>query len=258
VSAAGVGDAVPVRDAATVVLLRDGAAGLETWLLTRVSQMTFAAGMSVFPGGRVEDADAQLPFAGPASGLAGRFDCPETLARALLGAAVRETFEETGVLLTVPSVDLAHRRAAIEAGEVPFGRLLREHGLLVDPDALRPWGRWVTPAGETRRYDTRFFVAALPSGARAADVTSESSAASWVGVVEALAQARRGDRMLLPPTAVTLASLAPFSSVAAVLAASAQRDLAAVRPRFRRLDDGSLAVALPDGTTVAVPRQVHQ
>ena len=249
---------VPIRDAATVVLLRDGDDGIEAWLLTRVREMVFAAGMSVFPGGRVDDDDAHLPFApGAADDVAARFGCPEREALALLGAAVRETFEETGVLLTTPPADLAGARTDVEEGRVGFGDLLRTHGLRVDAGALRPWSRWITPPGEVRRYDTRFFVAALPDGAKAQDVTSESSHAHWVGVAEAVEQAQRGERGMLPPTVVTLASLAPFATVADVLAASPERDLDAISPAIHLEDDVVVAV-LPDGTRCELPKALFR
>jgi 8-oxo-dGTP pyrophosphatase MutT (NUDIX family) len=249
---------VPVRDAATVVLLRDGVAGIETWLLTRVREMVFAGGMSVFPGGRVDDADGDLPFAPSAEAdiaeLADRFGTDDDLARRLVGAAVRETFEETGVLLTVPSADLGAARSDVEAGRISFGDLLREHGLAVDGSHLRPWSRWVTPPNEVRRYDTRFFVAELPEGARAEDVTSESTHAAWVGIDQALELARNGERRLLPPTFMTLASLGSFATVAEALAASEDRVLDAVRPTIT-VDDstGDLTAVLPDGTSVLMP-----
>lgn len=247
-------EVVPIRDAATVVLLRDGTDGVEAWLLTRVRQMLFAAGMTVFPGGRVDDEDASLPVAGGGvEVLAARSGCDDVLARALVGAAVRETFEETGVLLTVPGADLCGARADVEAGRTSFGELLRSHDLAVDSDAVRPWSRWVTPVGEVRRYDTRFFVAALPDSAEAQDVTNESSEASWVPVGVAVEQAQRGERKVLPPTMMTLASLLPFTSVAEVLDASDSRSLEAVRPEIELGEDGSISVALPDGTVFAVP-----
>lgn len=249
---------VPVREAATVVLLRDGASGIEAWLLTRVREMAFAAGMSVFPGGRVDPADADLPFVpGAAEDVARRYGCTETEALALLGAAVRETFEETGVLLTAPDADLSGARSDVEAGRVAFGDLLRANGLKVDTDALRPWSRWITPKGEARRYDTCFFVAALPDGAHAQDVTTESSTAGWVPVTEAVEQAQRGERGLLPPTIVTLASIAPFATVADVLAASPERDLAAISPAISIERDRVIA-SLPDGTRVELPRSLFR
>ncbi|WP_375477484.1 NUDIX hydrolase [uncultured Jatrophihabitans sp.] len=247
-------EAAPVHDAASVVLLRDGPAGVEVWLLTRVRQMSFAAGMSVFPGGRVDPADADLALTGAdVSALAARFRCAEPTARALLGAAVRETFEETGVLLTVPSADLAAARADVESGRVAFGDLLRDHGLAADASGVQPWARWVTPVGEPRRYDTRFFVAALPAGVEAADVSTESSSAGWLPVGEALEQAQRGERMLLPPTLKTITTLLPFGSVAQVLAASADRVLDAVQPRLQVGDDGAVSVLMPDGEFIAMP-----
>jgi 8-oxo-dGTP pyrophosphatase MutT (NUDIX family) len=248
-------EAVPVRDAATVVLLRDGATGIEAWLLTRVTQMVFAAGMSVFPGGRLDVRDADLPFSG--DGIveaAARFGCTEEQARGLIGAAVRETYEETGVLLTAPPADLSHARHDVESGRLWFGDLLRESGVAVDSSALHPWARWVTPAGEVRRYDTRFFVGALPDTAEARDETTESSEASWVPVREALDQARRGERKMLPPTLATLSSLLQFASVSEALASAPSRSLHPVRPEIQLTEDGRVIVHLPGGERVEIPR----
>jgi 8-oxo-dGTP pyrophosphatase MutT (NUDIX family) len=261
---------VPIRDAATVVLLRDApvvagaphagvrprGAAMHVWMLTRVTQMAFAAGMSVFPGGRVEDADADLPMSGDIATVARRLDCDERFARALVGAAVRETFEETGVLLAVPVTDLATARADVESGRIAFADLLRTHELGIDVAQLQPWSRWITPAGETRRYDTRFFVGALPEGAEPADVTTESSAAQWLSVGDALEQAQRGERKLLPPTIATLASLLEFPDVDAVLAAARERIIEPVRPNIRISETGDVVAELPDGTSITLPRRM--
>ena len=232
-----------VRDASTVVLLRDGASGVEAWLLTRVARMAFAAGMTVFPGGRVEASDADLPWSGP---------IPPADA-AMVGAAVRETFEETGVLLGVAGArltpELSAARADVEAGRIGFGEVLRSHGATVDGSGLHPWARWVTPEGETRRYDTRFFVAALPSGAAPAAVTSEAAHAGWLGVAMALAENERGERAMMPPTIVTLRSIAEFGTVADVIAAAPGRSLEPVRPVLH-LDADGARVELPDGTSM--------
>lgn len=255
---------VPIRDAATVVLLRDRPAdaamdearrsSVQAWMLTRVTQMAFAAGMSVFPGGRVDASDADLPISGDIAAVASRFDCDEPLARALVGAAVRETFEETGVLLASPTVDLSASRADVENGRLSFEESLRGHQLTIDADLLKPWARWITPAGETRRYDTRFFVGALPEGAEPDNVTTESSSAEWLGVGDAIEQAQRGERKLLPPTIATLASLIEFENVDAVLAAAQQRVIEPVRPTIRIADDGDIIAELPDGSSVTLPR----
>ena len=127
--------------------------------------MAFAAGMSVFPGGGSTTTTSTCRCTAPTSAyIAVRFDCDEPAAHGLIGAAVREIFEETGVLVTVPPADLSSARADVEGGRISFGGLLRERGLASTPVRLRPWARWVTPAGETRRYDARFFIAALPDG----------------------------------------------------------------------------------------------
>jgi 8-oxo-dGTP pyrophosphatase MutT (NUDIX family) len=249
---------VPIRDASTVVLLRDGKAGIEAWLLTRRTEMVFAAGMSVFPGGRVDDADADLPFATGLGAVAERLGTDEPTARALVGAAVRETYEETGVLLTAPPATLPDERGAVEAGRASFGDLLATHRLTIDPTSLAPWARWVTPAGETtRRYDTRFFVAALPEGAEAQDVTTESSEAGWIPVADAIAQTEAGTRWILPPTLVTLGAIHGFATVTQVMAAAAEQSLAPVRPVLN-VTDGRRTITLPDtGLTLSFPDPVR-
>jgi 8-oxo-dGTP pyrophosphatase MutT (NUDIX family) len=217
-----------------VLLLRDEATDgrPKVWMLTRVSQMVFAPGASVFPGGRVDTDDASLPWSGrPASVFAAEFGCSTELAHALVGAAVRETFEETGVLLTVPAASLAHLQPEVEDGRLTFGDLLMQHGLSIDAHALRPWARWVTPADPTtlRRYDTRFFVAALPDGAEAADLTRESTTAGWITAAEALASWQRDERILVGPTVAMLASIVDCRSVAEILSRVPTRSLQAVR-----------------------------
>lgn len=251
---------VPVRDAATVVLLRDGARDLEVWLLTRVGGMAFAGGMSVFPGGRVEDADTDLPIVGSSMAqAAARFGTGEREVRGLIGAAARELFEETGILLGVPPPllgDPETARREVETGRLDFAELLRGVGVDIDADALHPWARWVTPPGEARRYDTRFFLATLPAGIDARHVTPEASAAAWVGVRSALAAGERGTRRLMPPTAATLTSLASFGTVAEAIAAAGRRDLTPVSPTLHVTDAGVVA-ALPDGTTFTLPRSTR-
>jgi 8-oxo-dGTP pyrophosphatase MutT (NUDIX family) len=244
---------VPIRDAATVALLRDTAAGLETWLLTRAHGMVFAGGNAVFPGGRVEASDGDVPWAGrPATDFAELFGCSEPVARALVGAAVRETYEEAGVLLTVPAAALPDERAAVEAGRTAFPALLRRHGLAVDADELHPWSRWITPEGMTRRYDTRFFLAELPDAATAHALTPEAVSAGWFGVADAVDAAETGRLRMLPPTYATLASLRPYRKVADVLATAAGRSMEPVRGRIRR-HAGRPAIEFPDGSVLPLP-----
>ncbi|MCA1823971.1 MAG: NUDIX hydrolase [Mycobacteriales bacterium] len=243
--AAGTLRAVEPRHAATVVLLRDAPThGVEVHLLRRVASMAFAPGMYVFPGGSVDprDADRHAAWAGPEpAAWTGALDADEPLARALVCAAVRETFEEAGVLLagrdaqhvvvTDPSEWEARRQALLDRS-VSLSELLEGEGLVLRADLLRPWAHWVTPEIEPRRYDTRFFVAALPPGQDVWDVAGESDRGSWVSPADALERQVSGDMAMLPPTAFTLAELAEFGRVADVLAAADAREVRRVLPKI--------------------------
>lgn len=253
---------VPVRDAATVVLLRDTDRGPEAYLLRRVRGMAFAAGMTVFPGGGVDprDADTAVGWVGPPpAAWASPFDAAEPLARALVCAAVRETFEESGVLLAGPSADAVcgtdgadweADRVALERRDLSLAELLARRGLVLRADLLRPWAHWITPPGEgSRRYDTRFFVAALPAGQQTRDVTSEADVVEWVRPADALEQFRHGERAMMPPTIVTLEDIAGYGSVADVLAAG--RSISRVRPVIGTTD-GRPSVTLPDGRVLTL------
>ncbi|MFI9008918.1 NUDIX hydrolase [Actinosynnema sp. NPDC053489] len=241
------------RDAATVVLVRDGSAGLEAFLLRRVVGMAFAGGMTVFPGGGVDprDADTSVAWSGPPpSWWATRFGCSVELATALVCAAVRETFEESGVLLAGPSSSsvvadtsaYAAARAALVARELSLARFLASEGLVLRADLLRPWANWLTPEEEPRRYDTYFFVAVLPEGQSADGVTTEASDGAWQRPVDAMADWKAGRRALMPPTWVTLAELDELGSVAEVLAAP--RTVSKVIPKLVREGD-VLRVVVP-------------
>lgn len=221
----------PVRDAATVVLLRDAAKGPEAFTLTRATTMAFSAGATVFPGGRVDpgddlpeqfwagtDLDPWVPLLGP----------EPALARQLLAAAIRETFEECGVLLARPSCgrsladpdDFEEERARLEAREVSFAEFLAAYRLVPDVSLLRPLSRWITPVGEPRRYDTRFFLAALPSGQEPRQASGEASAVQWLDTNTALQRFRDGETMLMPPTWAQFQHLRQFGTVAEALDAS--------------------------------------
>ncbi|HEX3783385.1 MAG TPA: NUDIX hydrolase [Pseudonocardiaceae bacterium] len=247
---------LPIRDAATVVLLRDGAAGLEVFLLRRVLGMAFAGGMTVFPGGGVDprDAEASPAWAGPGVGWwAERFAVAPELARALVCAAVRETFEESGVLLAGPDADsvvadtrpFAAARAALVDRSLSFAEFLTEAGLVLRADLLRPWANWLTPAEEPRRYDTRFFLAELPAGQRADGETTEADQAGWHTPADAIEDWKAGRRGLLAPTWITLADLAELDSVGAAMAEFRQIDK--IVPKVIREGD-SLRVVLPGDT----------
>jgi 8-oxo-dGTP pyrophosphatase MutT (NUDIX family) len=222
--------AVP-RDAATVMLLRQGGAGMEVYMLRRVASMAFAPGVSVFPGGSVDrrDGDEEVAWAGPDAAQWGRvFAAPAELARALVCAAVRETFEESGVLLAgetagsvvadTTSPDWEQDRQALLDRSLSLAELLARRRLVLRSDLLRPWSRWITPAIEPRRFDARFFAAAMPAGQRTRDVGGEAAAAGWITPAAALEAGRRREIQLWPPTAVTLAELAACGDAGTALA----------------------------------------
>ena len=235
------GELTPVepRNAATVVLLREGTGGTvgpEVYLLRRQASMAFAAGMCVFPGGGVDprDFDHAVAWAGPApSAWATRLGVDEATARALVCAAVRETFEESGVLLAGPSADSIvddttgeeweADRVALETRALSFTDFLDRRGLVLRSDLLGAWSGWLTPVFEPRRYRTWFFVAALPAGQRTRDVSSESSSVTWLGALDAASEVDAGQLLMLPPTYLTCLEVGLHSSPREVLAAATDR-----------------------------------
>jgi 8-oxo-dGTP pyrophosphatase MutT (NUDIX family) len=250
------------RQAATVLILRDGAPGLEVYLLRRTKGMPFAGGMTAYPGGGVDprDGDTEIAWAGPSPAQwAEAFGCDERTARELVCAAVRETFEEAGVLLAgyddgsvVPDVsgdDWEEQRQALLTRELSLAELLAGRGLALRSDLLRPFAHWITPPVEPRRYDTKFFAAALPVGQEARHVSGEADEADWLTPTAALAELSAGERPMLPPTTHTLGQLEPFPDVAAALAGSPPEPLHPISPTFEKTPDGTWAV-LPDGTRI--------
>ena len=249
------------RQAATVLLLRDGSRGLEVYLLRRTRGMPFAGGMTAYPGGGVDprDGDTEIAWVGPPpAAWAEAFGCDERTARELVCAAVRETFEEAGVLLAgssddvVPDVsgeDWEQQRLALLTRDLSLAELLAGRGLAVRSDLLRPFAHWITPPVEPRRYDTKFFAAALPVGQEARHVSGEADEATWLRPSAALAEMSAGTRPMLPPTIHTLGQLDPFADVAAALAGSPPEPLHPIMPSFAEESDGRWAV-LPDGTRI--------
>jgi 8-oxo-dGTP pyrophosphatase MutT (NUDIX family) len=243
------------KDAATVMLLRQSSAGLVVYMLRRKSSMAFAPGAYVFPGGSVDsrDADEQVAWAGPDAAEWGKvFDAPPALARALVCAAVRETFEESGVMLAGESASSvvadttsdeweADRHALLDRS-ISLAELLGRRRLVLRADLLRPWSRWITPVVEPRRFDTRFFAAALPAGQRTRDVGGEAAEVAWVAPADALAAGNRREILLFPPTAVTLSELAACGNLDAALAGP--RQVAPIIPEIQ-LREGAVWLTVP-------------
>jgi 8-oxo-dGTP pyrophosphatase MutT (NUDIX family) len=271
----GTKEPVQAKDASTVVLLRDGdgaEGGVEVYLLRRTTGMAFAGGFCVFPGGGVDprDFDHEVGWVGPSCEEWGSLlGTTEEHARALVCAAVRETFEESGVLLAGPTADTVvgdttgddweEDRRALEARELSLTDFLDRRGLKLRTDLLRWWGSWVTPVFEPRRYDTRFFVAVLPEGQVTRDVSTESDHVVWMPVRDVIDAVDDGRLAMLPPTYATCLELYEFRSAAAALDAAAARDRTPILPEMQVDEDGGM-LRLPDrllalGSAVAARRQ---
>lgn len=254
------------RHAATVVVLRDHAEhGVQAFMLRRVSSMAFAPGAYVFPGGSVDKRDGERAtgWAGPSPQEWGRaFGADPKLARELVCAAVRETFEESLVLLAGETPESivgdtrgddweADRQGLLDRSQ-SFAEFLDRRGLVLRSDLMRPWTHWITPVVEPKRYDTRFFVAAIPEGQRAGDVSTEADRVAWVRPAEAVERALRGEWFLLPPTLATLSELREYGSVAEVLAA--EREIVVHEPTAQIID-GEPYLVLPEDAAHHYPGQ---
>lgn len=256
-AASGATAATP-RRAATVVLLRSASPTFEVYALRRAATMAFAPNMYAFPGGSVDARDVSvagsvgLAWHGPApSWWAARLNLPVPEAEAVVCAAVRELFEECGVLLASPAGDpggsvvdvsgpqwLAARRALV-GHEVSFAEFLHAAGLALRADLLVPWDRWLTPEFEAYRFDTYFFLARMPDGQQARHDLGEADDALWVTAGDALALP------MLPPTRHTFTQLGSFSDIADAFAAADGCDVTEpVMPRLVTGADGSHVVTV--------------
>jgi 8-oxo-dGTP pyrophosphatase MutT (NUDIX family) len=222
-------DAVPIRDAATVALVRDsvGGDGIDIWLMQRQETMAFAAGAHVFPGGSVDAGDAEpLRTRGMAfSNYADVMGVDPGRAQRLVAAAVRETFEEAAVVLASaddgdrpPAWSEADRQALI-GGRTSVAALLNRDALAVDLDPLVPWAWWLTPEFVPRRYDTWFFLVDASERIAPLHIGGEEAVdARWWSVHEALEANRDGRIMLMLPTFSVLSDLASHARVGDALA----------------------------------------
>lgn len=249
---------VEPRDAATVVLMRPSADGPSVYLLRRHVGMDFAGGMAVFPGGGVDprDFDADVAWAGPSpSQWAERLGCEEAKARALVCAAVRETFEESGVLLAGPSPeevvadttgeDWEADRHALEARELSMTDFLTRRGLVLRTDLLGVWDAWLTPIFEPKRYRTWFFAAHLPEGQVTRDVSTESTSVTWMPARQAADAAESGELAMMPPTFLTCLEVGTFTDPDAVFAAAGARTAEMFCPSVEPLGEG-WTLSMPD------------
>lgn len=249
---------VEPRPAATVMVVRDAEPGLEVYMVRRHQASGFAADLYVFPGGTIRPDDVLPLEAAPPLGLdpgalraalergGDPFAEREDGGLALWVAALRELFEEAGLLLAEVAdgrlVDLsaptlaaqvAILRGEVQRGSLSLAELARRLGLRLAADRLIYFSRWITPLASPRRYDTRFFVAEVPSGQQAGHCQIETTDGLWLAPAAALARHARGELPLMFPTREHLRRLAPFRRVAELLAFARGKE---VRPVLVSVD----------------------
>lgn len=223
-------DEAEPRRASTVMLVRDsnsGGSGPEVFMLRRVSEMEFAPSTMVFPGGGVDDRDGEvgLPWAGPSpSEWAERLGCSPAEAQMYVAAAIREVFEECGVLLAGPSAsgplarvdepEWLEVRRRLVSRQVALADVLRDRGLVLRSDLIVAKAHWVTPVFEPRRYDTWFFAALMPPFQVADGETTEADQAGWVVPEELLREYAAGSALMLPPTVICVEEIREAPSAA--------------------------------------------
>lgn len=244
--------AVP-RPSATLLLLRDGARGLEVLMVERHHQIDFVAGALVFPGGQVEAADADPGLAARCAGVAGL----SSAERALRVAAIRETFEEAGVLLakrrgapalvgaeTLRGIEERHR-AALQAGTRSLAEVAEREDLELACDALVPFAHWITPLFMPKRFDTWFFLVEAPADHVALHDGHESVDSLWITPADADAERRAGRRSIIFPTLLNLRKLGRARSGAEACAAARRERIVTVLPRVEQRGETPTMV-LPD------------
>lgn len=239
----------PPRAAATVVMLRDTPDGLEVFLLKRHGNSDVLGGAYVFPGGKVDAADANLAAhlnQSPAElhAALGETELDLPTATSFYAAALREAFEESGVLFATgaDTAQLQQAAALLRAGQ-SFGDMLAQLALQLDTRSVLPWSRWITPrmpSVSNKRFDTRFFVAAVPAQQTARHDDYEATESIWLSPRLALQQYWDGQISLAPPQIMSLAHLARHASVASVLTEAQRRLPPVILPES--FDDNGMRV----------------
>jgi len=233
---------------ATILLVRDGARGLEVFMVQRHHRIDFATGAMVFPGGKLEEGDFAPSLRERTRGCEGLGDAE----LALRAGAIRETFEEARVLLArrrgrsellsgpeVLAIE-ARQRAALEAHEVRIDALAREEDLELACDSLVPFAHWITPEFMPKRFDTWFFLVAAPEDQVAVHDGREGVDSLWIRPADALAEAEAGRRTIIFPTLLNVQKLGRSASVAEALAAARREPVVTVLPRVFETATGSV------------------
>ncbi len=244
-------DETPLVPAATILMVRDGPSGLETFMVVRHHQIDFASGALVFPGGKVDDGDSEVRDL--CDGLG---DADDTQAAMMVGA-IREAFEECGVLLAREAgsdelvtgerlASLDQYRDVLHGGDLTLRAFLEEHGLRLACDRLQHFAHWITPPIVPKRFDTHFYLAAAPADHLAVHDGHESVDSVWISPAEAVAGGEDGTYTIIFPTVRNLEMLAESADVAEALAAAAARQIVTVLPWMEPRDDGTYLCIPPE------------
>jgi 8-oxo-dGTP pyrophosphatase MutT (NUDIX family) len=245
---------VPARPAATIVLLRDGPDGLEVFMVVRHHAIDFASGALVFPGGRVDENDFALAE-NPA--LCPNPDGLDPAAMAFRLAAIRETFEECGVLFARPShtvvlidgaasreVERTHR-IPLAAGRISLETVLSANELLPATDLLTYFAHWITPRNQPKRYDTHFFLAEVPGGHLPVHDGDESVDSVWITPRQALNETVAGRFKLVFATQMNLMKLAQYGTAAEAITAARASPVVTVLPEVSQVDATRRVLRIP-------------
>ncbi|MFN7054685.1 NUDIX hydrolase [Hyphomonas sp.] len=242
------------RLSATILLLREAAPAPQVLMVKRHYEIDFAAGALVFPGGKAAAGDTDPGWDDWTDGDYGPVQQDARI------AAIREAFEESGILLARHSkargpgaplvgadlaLELAPHRAAVDRGEQPFLDLMREHGLVLALDSLIHFGHWITPVMMPKRFDTHFYVAPAPSGQVAAHDGRETTDAVWLSASDALAQEKSGQATIIFPTRMNLVKLARANSLADAQARFAAEPVITVLPEPGRTEAQEPCLFIP-------------
>jgi 8-oxo-dGTP pyrophosphatase MutT (NUDIX family) len=238
----------PALPSATILLLRDGSRGLEVFMVQRHHRIDFATGAMVFPGGKVDPADSDPALAPRCRGTEA---LPEAM-RPFYVAAIRETFEESGVLLARPSGEAAlvgadrlarieaRHRDALNRDERTLPEIAEAEDLELALDLLVPFAHWITPTFMPKRFDTWFFLVPAPPDHVALHDGGESVDSHWVRPEDAVAQAERGERTIIFPTLMNVKKLGRSHRVADAMEAAARDRIVTVLPEVVKTDRGPM------------------
>lgn len=244
---------VPLKLASTILLLRDGPSDIEVLMVERHHQIDFASGALVFPGGKVDPADG-IDDAAAVRSLCDGHDALDDVELVFRVAAIRESFEESGMLLARKDgvmappemvAELAADRDALNAREITMTAIAAKHGLSLALDVLHPFARWVTPGFMPKRFDTMFYLARVPEGQIEAHDGSEAVDTVWISPSDALTAAENGERTIIFPTRKNVEKLGRSNNVDGAIAAAAADTIVTVEPWMEKTAEGKHLLKLP-------------